>query len=195
MKKLIAGAMLAVAMSLGASFLLAPKASPAAAPVPSASQAVLSQWNDIGRKLIAMAEDFPEDKYDFKPTPAQRTFAQQLLHVSNANYYFTNPVMGRKPPGDEEPKREDYKTRASIAAFVKKSFEDGAAAIKFKGDKGLNDLVVDPFATRKPACRIWPGAWSSTQEKSTASSRFTTGYPEWCRRNRGRRSKLYSCES
>ena len=33
---------------------------------------VLDSWNEIGRKLTAMAEDFPEDKYDFKPTPAQR---------------------------------------------------------------------------------------------------------------------------
>jgi len=47
----------------------------------SSSQALLEAWNDIGRKLIAMAEDFPEDKYDFKPTPAQRSFAEQLLHA------------------------------------------------------------------------------------------------------------------
>jgi len=40
------------------------------------SAALLSSWNEIGRKLIAMAEDFPEDNYDFKPTPAQRTFAE-----------------------------------------------------------------------------------------------------------------------
>ena len=32
---------------------------------------VLDSWNEIGRKLTAMAEDFPEDKYDFKPTPAR----------------------------------------------------------------------------------------------------------------------------
>ncbi len=25
-----------------------------------------TRWNDIGNKLIAMAQDFPEDKYDFK---------------------------------------------------------------------------------------------------------------------------------
>jgi len=31
-------------------------------PADSPSQAVLGAWNDIGRKLIAMAEDFPEDK-------------------------------------------------------------------------------------------------------------------------------------
>jgi len=33
-------------------------------PAPSPSQAVLEQWNDIGRKLIMIAEDLPEDKYD-----------------------------------------------------------------------------------------------------------------------------------
>jgi hypothetical protein len=39
-------------------------------PALSPSQAVLESWNEVGRKLISMAEDFPEDKYDFKPTPA-----------------------------------------------------------------------------------------------------------------------------
>ncbi len=110
------------------------------------SKVVLDSWNDIGRKLIAMAEDFPENKYDFKPTPAQRTFAEQLLHAAGANYYFTNPAMGITAKVDENPKRDQYKTKADVVAFVKKSFADGAAAIKAKGDKGMNDLIVDPFA-------------------------------------------------
>src|SRR5579864_467688 len=115
-------------------------------PAASPSQAVLEGWNDVGRKLIAMAEDFPEDKLDFKPTPAQRSFAEQLLHAAGANYFFTNLAMGQKPPAEEDPKRDQYKTKADIVAFVKKSFADGAAAIKAKGDKGMSDLVVDPFA-------------------------------------------------
>ncbi|MGA8763890.1 MAG: DinB family protein, partial [Candidatus Sulfotelmatobacter sp.] len=84
-------------------------------PAPTPSQAVLEAWNDIGRKLIAMAEDFPEDKYDFKPTPAQRSFAEQLLHAANANYFFTNLAMGEKPPAEEDPKRDLYKTKADVA--------------------------------------------------------------------------------
>jgi len=108
------------------------------------SQAVLESWNEVGRKLIAMAEDFPENKYDFKPNPAQRRFAEQLLHVAGANYFFTNPARGQKPPAVEDPKRDQYKTKADVVAFVKKSFADGAEAIKAKGDGGLNDLVVDP---------------------------------------------------
>ncbi len=115
-------------------------------PADTPSQAVLAAWNDIGRKLIAMAEDFPEDKYDFKPTPAQRSFAEQLLHAAGANYFFTNPAMGKAMPNEEDPKRSGYKTKADVVAFVKKSFADGAAAIQAKGDKGMSDLLVDPFA-------------------------------------------------
>jgi uncharacterized damage-inducible protein DinB len=113
-------------------------------PALSPSQAVLDSWNDIARKLIAMAEDFPEDKYDFKPTPAQRSFAEQLLHAAGANYFFTNLALGQKPPAEEDPKRDQYKTKADVVAFVKKSYADGAAAIKAKGDKGMNDLITDP---------------------------------------------------
>src|SRR6267143_5902010 len=113
---------------LVATMLFAVIASPAAAqdaakkdaapkPAKGLSQAVLEQWNDIGRKLTAMAEDFPEDKYDFKPTPAQRSFAEQLLHAANANYYFTNPATGKTMPAEEDPKRADYKTKADIVAF------------------------------------------------------------------------------
>jgi len=104
-----------------------------------------------------MAEDFPEDKYDFKPVPAERSFAEQLLHAANANYFFTNPAMGLKPPAEEDPKREQYKTKAAVVEFVKKAFADGAAAIKKKGDKGLNDLVVDPFANQQT--RVSDMAW------------------------------------
>src|ERR1700751_5839350 len=106
---------------------------------------VLDSWNDIGRKLTEMAEDFPEDKYDFKPTPVQRSFAEQLLPAAFSSYYFTNPALGKAPPAPEDPKRDQYKTKADIVAFVKKSFADGAAAIKSKGDKGMSDIIIDPF--------------------------------------------------
>jgi uncharacterized damage-inducible protein DinB len=126
-------------------------------PAMTASQALLESWNDVGRKLTAMAEDFPEDKYDFKPVPAERTFVQQLLHAANTNYFFINPATGQKPPALEDPKPEQYKTRAALVAFVKKSFADGAALIQSKGDKGLDDLVTDPFSHRQ--FRVGDMAW------------------------------------
>jgi uncharacterized damage-inducible protein DinB len=131
-----------------------------AAPKPpeSPSKVLLDSWNDIGRKLTAMAEDFPEDKYDFKPNPAERTFAEQLLHAAGANYFFINPAKGLKPP-EGGAKRADYKTKAAVADFVKKSFADGAALIESKGDGGLNDLLIDPFSKQPAQSRFSDFAW------------------------------------
>jgi hypothetical protein len=144
---LVVVALLAVAsLTIPARAQDAMKKDAAVKPAATPSQALLESWNDVGRKLIAMAEDFPEDKYDFKPTPAQRSFAEQMLHAAGANYFFTNPAIGKPMPPEEDPKRDQYKTKADIVTFVKKSFGDAAAAIKSKGDKGMSDLMVDPFA-------------------------------------------------
>jgi hypothetical protein len=125
-------------------------------PVDSPSKVLLDSWNDIGRKLVAMAEDFPEDKFDFKPTPAQRSFIEQLLHAAGANYYFINPARGQNPP-EGDPKRDQFKTRADLVAFVRKSFADGAVLIQSKGDKGLSDTFVDPFSHQH--VRVGDDAW------------------------------------
>jgi hypothetical protein len=110
-------------------------------PAPSLSQGVLEQWNDIGRKLIAMAEDFPEDKYEYKPNPDSRTFAANLLHASASMYYFTDMAQGKKARYPDDPKRDELKTKAQVVAFVKKCVQDGADLIKAKGDKGMEEEV------------------------------------------------------
>ena len=119
-------------------------------PVASPSATLLDQWNEIGRKLIAMAEDFPEDKYDYKPAASMRSFAERLIHAAAANYFFTNLALGQKLPGDEDPARSKFKDKAAVVAYIKKSFADGASAIQLKGDKGISDLVVDPFGYDDP---------------------------------------------
>jgi uncharacterized damage-inducible protein DinB len=137
--------LVAVAIAFVVSALPAYTQSQAPKPPESPSKVLLDDWNDVGRKLTAMAEDFPEDKYDFKPNPAERSFAEQLLHAANANYFFINTVRGRKlPTGD--PKRDQYKSKAEVAAFVKKSFADGSAVIKEKGDAGMSEVFLDPFS-------------------------------------------------
>lgn len=112
-------------------------------PAPSPSQAILEQWNDIGRKLTAIAEDLPEDKYDFKPNPDSRTFVAQLLHASASMYYFTDTALGQKPRYPDDPKRDNLQNKEQVVAFVKQCVKDGADVIKSKGDKGLAQAVND----------------------------------------------------
>ena len=119
----------------------------APAPAISPSQTLLNYWNYMGRKLTAMAEDFPEDKYDFKPNPAQRSFAEQLIHVAHDINIFVEIGKGVKPHLDE-PKRSEFKNKAAVVEYVRKAFADGAALIAGKGDSGMNDLVIDPWSNQ-----------------------------------------------
>ena len=112
-------------------------------PAPTMTEALLVQWNDIGRKLIAMAGDFPEDKLQFKPQADSRPFVTNIVHATAFMYYFTDLAQGKKPRYEDDPKNVSVKTRAELVAFVKKCVEDGAAEIKAKGDKGLMEAVND----------------------------------------------------
>ena len=96
-------------------------------PAPDMTNSILEQWNDIGRKLIAMAEDFPDDKYtSYKPAPESRSFKANLVHASASMYYFTDVVNGKKPRYPDEYAGDDLKTKADVVAFVKKCVAEGA---------------------------------------------------------------------
>jgi hypothetical protein len=110
----------------------------AKAPPPTSTpmKDLLGSWNDIGRKLTAMAEDFPEDKYDWKPTPEVRSFSEQLLHAASYASYVGEVAKGLRPK-EEDPKRTNFKSKAEIVAYVKKAFADGAKSIQATGDENL----------------------------------------------------------
>jgi len=101
-------------------------------------QSVLENWNDIGTRLITMAQDWSADKYSYKLTPATRTFSEVLLHIAGSNYGLLNQVTGTKM-GDarNDPPMSEYKTKAEAVAFLKKSVDEGAAEIRKEGDAGV----------------------------------------------------------
>ena len=66
-------------------------------PARSRSDEMLERWNDIGNKLIAMAQDFPEDKYDFKVQKDERTFALNLLHAAALDFVLVDGEQQRMP--------------------------------------------------------------------------------------------------
>jgi len=136
---------LALGLGLAVLPVTAQEAAKNSAPKPAAgpSAAVLEQWNDIGRKLIAIAEDLPEDKYDYKPNADSRTFRALLLHVSASMYFFTDPAQNKKPRYTDDPKPADLKinNKADLVAFVKQCVKDGADVIQAKGDKGMSEAV------------------------------------------------------
>ena len=114
------------------------------APRPALSRAdeMLDRWNDIGNKLIAMAEDFPEDKYDFKLQKDERTFAQNLLHAAALDYVLIRRISGSNIGPDfgegDNPSRDVFKTKADVVKFVQGAVVAGANVIQQQGDAGLD---------------------------------------------------------
>ena len=117
-------------------------------PAPAASRAeeTLELWNTIGNKLVAMAQDFPEDKYDFKVEKDQRTFALNLLHAAAFEYVAARKISGNKNLGPDfgegdNPTRDQFKTKADVVKFVQGAVAEGANVIRQQGDAGLENTV------------------------------------------------------
>jgi len=118
---------------------------PAAKPDPVLRDVLLEQWTDVGEKLIKMAEEFPADKYDFRPKPEVRTFADVVRHVAFWNQYVQKTARGEKIDArqNELPKSE-YPTKDKIVEALKKTFADATAELKKEG--------ASPAAKR---ARLW----------------------------------------
>jgi len=118
---------------------------PPPSPARSRSDEMLDRWNDIGNKLLAMAQDFPEDKYDFKVQKDERTFALNLLHAAALDFVLIRRISGTKLGPDfgegDNPSRDLFKTKADIVQFVQEAVADGAKVIQQQGDAGLDNTT------------------------------------------------------
>ena len=95
---------------------------------------LLAHWNAIGNKLIAEAEDFPEDKYEYKPTPQVRSLLCCAIDsCGSRQYWYVDPATGKKPRYSDDPARDNLKTKAQIVAYMKKAVQDGAVLIQATG--------------------------------------------------------------
>ena len=132
-------------LTVAGSSLNSQSQNPAPTPARSRAEETLQCWNDIGNKLVAMAQDFPEDKYDYKLQKDQRTFALNLLHEAAFEYVVLRTVSGSNVGPDfgkgDNPSRDQFKTKAEMVKFVQQAVTDGANIIQQEGDAGLDKTV------------------------------------------------------
>jgi uncharacterized damage-inducible protein DinB len=112
-----------------------------AKPDPVLRDVFLRHWTEIGDKIVKMAEEFPEDKYEFRPVPGVRTFADNLRHVAFWNTYVSKTLKSEKvdPKLNELPKAE-YATKAAIVKALKSSLDEATDLLK-KGPPAPSDKV------------------------------------------------------
>ena len=86
---------------------------------------ILKHLNKSKDFTVKVAEAMPEADYDFKLTPPQMSFAQQMVHLSQGFDYFTGPFSGQKPSGAKPASMK----KADVVAFVKMSFDQLIARV------------------------------------------------------------------
>lgn len=59
---------------------------------------IVKDWERAKAYTLEYLEAMPADKYNLKPTPEMRTFAQQMLHLTDGNYGFAAAATGATSP-------------------------------------------------------------------------------------------------
>jgi DinB family protein len=90
--------------------------------------------------LTEAAEDMPEELYGFRPTPAQMTFGEVVLHVAAGNTFLCSAIAGKAPP--EQPKSPAY-SKDKLVERLEKSFDLCNSALEHADDSRLSDSI--PF--------------------------------------------------
>ncbi len=106
---------------------------------------LIERWEQIGAKLLALAQAFPEDKYDTAPVSGTRTFAAVLRHVAFWNNYVAEKTNGRETDDSaNELCSETYATKEQIVAALRKATDDAAAALRAHSED-LDAALVESF--------------------------------------------------
>jgi uncharacterized damage-inducible protein DinB len=64
----------------------------------SSKDAIIKEWERAKAYTKEYLDAMPEAGYALKPTPEMRSFAQQMLHLTDANYAFASAASGEKKP-------------------------------------------------------------------------------------------------
>jgi hypothetical protein len=113
------------------------------APKPSAQTSTLNRellkdWVEMKATILKLANEMPEDKYSYKSTPAQRDFAQQVLHIAQAN--VSNLVFLRGKAMSPNLNRA-ARSKAEVMKAMADSFDYGEALIKEQTDQSMLEIV------------------------------------------------------
>jgi uncharacterized damage-inducible protein DinB len=122
---------------------------------------------DAAKNLIAAAEEFPADKLGFKPTPAQMSVADIIVHLSQGNDYLCGSIGGVKAPTRTKVVATD--SRDALLARLRETFAFCDQALAPLTDASLAEQL--PFfggrkMSRAAVMTVTTGDWADHYAQS-----------------------------
>jgi len=95
------------------------------------STRLIRRWEQVGQKLASLAEEIPENKFNYRPVDSVRTLADVLRHIAFWNQYVADLAHGRKADDKaNELPRSEFPTKARILDALKRSAADASDALR-----------------------------------------------------------------
>lgn len=123
---------------------------PAAPTITTLAGDVQADWAAQKDVFVNTADAMPDDKFGYKPTPAQRSYGEQIMHVVQANSSLT--MLGGRTPAPAINMKAT--TKAEVMTAVRQSFSFGEALLKEFSDQQLNERVMPPPFMGPSASRL-----------------------------------------
>ena len=83
----------------------------------------ITEWKRAKAYTKAYLDAMPADGYTFKATPEVKTFAEQMLHLSDANYYFLSAASGKPSPLKAQNEKTVAQTKEATSKVVLDSYD------------------------------------------------------------------------
>jgi uncharacterized damage-inducible protein DinB len=122
--------------------------------------------NDLDRTrelFLNLVDAMPEDKFGFKPTPAQQSFGERAMHVVQADQFILGTLGGKTPA----PKiNAQASTKADILTALRQLYDWETALMKEFTDQQLVERVMPPafLGTSASRARIFYYSLQHTQD-------------------------------
>jgi hypothetical protein len=91
------------------------------------------------KNLIAAAEAMPADKFGYKPTPPQMSYAKLVMHITESNNYLCAKIAG--VPGSKAPDLMETDSKDKLVEALKASFDFCSSSLARMDDSKLGDTV------------------------------------------------------
>ena len=110
--------------------------------VAQSSADVIKEWERAKAYTKEYLDIMPESGYALKPTPEMRSFAEQMLHLTDANYAFASAASGEKSPiAQGASEKTTDKSKANVTKLVMDGYDFVISSIKKMQPAQMNDSL------------------------------------------------------
>ena len=115
----------------------------------------------MAKNLTAAADEMPADKFAFKPTPAQMSWGQIVLHLAQGNDFLCGAIAGQKAP--QRTKLAATDSKDVLVARLKETFAFCDQALASLDDSKLDEqlpMFGGRMMTRAAVMTVTTGDWA-----------------------------------